>query len=86
MKHEPWEDPTFQQQIKDLKRCSNHKKNGRITKKKQKTRTELKNNYYNQITEEINTAAAAREVEKEVWLKCTKNGKMDQTCISRMAN
>ena len=64
-KKEPWEDETLQQQIKELRSCTEHSKMRTLQKAIKKRRIRLKNSYYRELAEGINTAAEARDIQKE---------------------
>ena len=67
-KKEPWEDATLQQQMKELHNCTKHDEMRKLQKTIKKRRKWLKNKYYKEMADNINTAAQAREVEKEFTL------------------
>ena len=67
-KKEPWEDNTLKEQIKNLRSCHDHTQIRRIQKDIKKRRTLLKNQYYEELASNINSAAEAREIEKEFRL------------------
>ena len=63
-KKEPWEDEALQQLMKELRTV--HPTEVRTKQQEIKERTkELKNIYYSELADNINSAAMAREVEKE---------------------
>ena len=67
-KKEPWEDEILQQKIKELRKMSSFKE-ARVLQKEIKNKSnELKNEYYSELANNINSAAMAREVEKEFAL------------------
>ena len=81
-KKEPWEDVTLQQELKKLHSCTDHKETRKLQKKIKDTQKWLKNEYYRELADNINTVAEAREVEKEfamakkyhsiqTWIKIT---------------
>ena len=64
-KKEPWEDEQLQELVKELRNTSAPEVIREVQNKiKEKTR-ELKNSYYSELADNINSAAMAREVEKE---------------------
>lgn len=64
-KKEPWEDEILQQKVKELRKKTPYKE-ARVLLKEIKNRSnELKNKYYSELANNINSAAMAREVEKE---------------------
>ena len=67
-KKEPWEDATLQQQMKELHNCTKHDEMRKLQKTIKKRRKWLKNKYYKEMADNINTAAQAKEVEKEFTL------------------
>ena len=54
--------------MKDLRKCCKHKDIRKQQKEIKKRCLKLKNDYYQDLADNINTAAAAREVEKEFAL------------------
>ena len=64
-KKEPWEDVTLQEQLRELHKCKDH--NEVRTKQKQikKQRVKLKNDYFKELAENLNSVAEARDAEKE---------------------
>lgn len=67
-KKEPWEDAVLQQQMKELRSCTKHDEMRKLQKAIKKRRKRLKNEYYKELADNINTAGQAREVEKEFAL------------------
>ena len=67
-KKEPWEDDILQQQMKKLRSCADFDEMRKLQKAIKKRRKWLKNEYYKELADNINTAAQAREVEKEFAL------------------
>ena len=67
-KKEPWEDAILQKRIKELRSCTQHDEIRTLQKAIKKQRTRLKNEYYHELAENINSAAEAREIEKEFAL------------------
>ena len=72
-KKEPWEDVTLQQELRELKSCTDYKETRKLQRKIKETQKRLKNEYYRELADNINTIAEAREVEKEFAMakKCT---------------
>jgi hypothetical protein len=64
-KKEPWEDERLQKQMKELRAASTNAEIRRLQKSIKEMRRHLKNEYYREMAEHINTAAEARQVEKE---------------------
>ena len=64
-KKEPWIDPTLEDLTKELRRTTNDRVVRQKHKEIKERRKILKNRYYREIADGINTAAQAREVEKE---------------------
>ena len=67
-KKEPWEDAILLKRIKELRSCTQHDEIRTLQKAIKKQRTRLKNEYYHELAENINSAAEAREIEKEFAL------------------
>ena len=67
-KKEPWEDEQLQEMTKELRRTNDGEEIRRKQKLIRARRKILKNNYYKELADNINTAAEAREVEKEFAL------------------
>ena len=63
-KKEPWEDENLQKMISKLRKTSNHEQLRKQQKAIKNKRRELKNKYYRDAADNINTAAEARRVEK----------------------
>ena len=64
-KKEPWIDPALEDLTKELRRTTDDKVVRQKHKEIKERRKILKNRYYREIADGINTAAQAREVEKE---------------------
>ena len=64
-KKEPWEDEELKDKIRELHRCKKTEDVRRIQKDLKKRRNQLKNAYYKELADNINSVAEAREVEKE---------------------
>ena len=64
-KKEPWEDVELIRQMQRLRKLSKHEDVLKMQKTIKKRKQKLKNEYYQQLADSINNAAAAREVEKE---------------------
>ena len=64
-KKEPWVDVTLQQELRELKSCTDYKETRKLQRKIKETQKRLKNEYYRELADNINTIAEAREVEKE---------------------
>ena len=64
-KKEPWEDVTLQQELRELKSCTDYKETRKLQRKIKETQKRLKNEYYRELADNINTIVEAREVEKE---------------------
>ena len=67
-KKEPWEDRTLQDLNHKLKKAKNSQAIKRINKEIKDCRQKLKNEYFNQLADGINTVAEARQVDKEFSL------------------
>ena len=67
-KKEPWEDESLQMMFNELRKSSNHEQMRKQQKAIKEKRRELKNEYYRKAADNINSAAAARQVEKEFSL------------------
>ena len=67
-KKEPWEDAELQKMIKDLRKVSKHDQIRKRQKAIKEKRWLLKNKYYREAADNINSAAEARQVEKEFSL------------------
>ena len=67
-KKEPWEDEELQEMMKSVKSCETHEDARARQKEIKKRSVELKNAYYKELADNINSRAAAREVEKEFAL------------------
>ena len=67
-KKEPWEDEELHQLIKELRKCSKHEDLRCVQKAIKNSRVMLKNIYYKELADNINTAAEARDVQKEFAL------------------
>ena len=67
-KKEPWEDARLLEMMKDVKSCETHEAARTRQKEIKKRSAELKNEYYKELADNINSVAAAREVEKEFAL------------------
>ena len=63
-KKEPWEDEQLQQLVKELRTVHCTKVRNKQSEIKERTK-ELKNTYYSELANNINSAAMAREVERE---------------------
>ena len=64
----PWQDATLEHLTKELRKSCNNRDVRQVHKEIKKRRKVLKNEYYKEIADGINTAAEAREVEKEFAL------------------
>ena len=67
-KDQPWKDAELEGMLKDLQKLNKVEDVRKMQKEIKKKRMELKNKYYKDIAENINSAAQAREVEKEFAL------------------
>ena len=67
-KNEPWEDDALQELNSELKRCQNRKTVKLLQKKIKDRRKWLKNEYFKNLADGINTVAEARQVDKEFAL------------------
>ena len=67
-KKEPWEDAELFQLLTELRGCSEKGKLRKLQKEVKERRKYLKNKYYKELADNINTAAEARQVEKEFAL------------------
>ena len=67
-KKEPWEDVQLLEMMKDVKTCETHEAARNRQKEIKKRSVELKNAYYKELADNINSVAAYREVEKEFAL------------------
>ena len=67
-KKEPWEDPILQEMTRDLGTTTDQEQVRVKQKKIKKRRNLLKNQYYQELADNINNVAQAREVEKEFAL------------------
>ena len=76
-KDQPWKDAELEGMLKDLQKLNKVEDVRKMQKEIKKKRMELKNKYYKDIAENINSAAQAREVEKEFAMMkkalCIKN-------------
>ena len=89
-KKEPWEDEELQKIKEEIRKCKKRSDLRRLQKKVKNRRKWLKKQYYKELADEINTAAEARQVEKEFSLaknytilksgskKCISNEKLKQ--------
>ena len=67
-KKEPWEDECLMQMIRDMKKCKDRKRVKSYQKQIKDRRKYLKNAYFKEIADNINTVAEARQVDKEFAL------------------
>ena len=67
-KKEPWEDAQLLDMVKELRACSTHEESRKKQKMIKNRRRVLKNKYYKELADNINTVANARDVEKEFAL------------------
>lgn len=67
-KKEPWENEELNEMMKDLKKTRNLNELRRKKKEIKEKRKAVKNEYFKELADEINTVAEAREVEKEFAL------------------
>jgi retron-type reverse transcriptase len=64
-KKEPWEDDRLNQLMMQLRKCSDSTARKELHKTIKRRRKNLKNDYYKELADNINTAAEARDAEKE---------------------
>ena len=67
-KKEPWEDDTLKELLKELHNSSDHRQMRKLQKRVKRKRCKLKNEYFKQLADNINTVAEARNTEKEFAL------------------
>ena len=67
-KKEPWDDAVILEQMRELRKCSSTSAIRAQQKLIRKRRNRLMNDYYKEQADKINTAAEARDVEKEFAL------------------
>ena len=67
-KKEPWDDMVILEQMRELRKCKNTSEIRAQQKTIRKRRNKLMNDYYKEQADKINTAAEARDVEKEFAL------------------
>ena len=67
-KKEPWEDECLLQMIRNMKKCKDRKRVKAYQKQIKDRRKYLKNAYFKELADNINTVAEARQVDKEFAL------------------
>ena len=67
-KKEPWQDQTLLDLNKKLKKCKNPRAVKRLQKEVKECRKRLKNDYFRNLADGINSVAEARQVDKEFAL------------------
>ena len=87
-KKEPWEDDVLLQLISDMKKCKASKEVKLFQKKIKERRKTLKNAYFKDLADNINTAAEARQIDKEFALakkySCLKTGESNAVSKTKL--
>ena len=87
-KKEPWEDEELIQLVREMKKCKDSKGVKLYQKKIKERRKRLKNEYFKNLADNINTAAEARQIDKEFTLakkySCLKTGETNAVSKSKL--